>query len=276
MGIYDSGERLLRSAWRVPLLGTALRAAYSSHFARMPPNRFHGVHPDFAAAQRAIPQGARIGYDHDALQGMYRLRMDKACESDYAVLFWLRGLLGADMRVFDFGGHVGVSWYGWRKYLHFAPGQRWLVCDVPAIVAEGEALARERGAQGLAFTSRIEDGAGCDVLLVAGSLQYVDLSLPQLIAQLGSRPPHVLVNKLPVHPSESFVTVQSTGRAFHPYRIYHRDAFVDGVTALGYRLVDEWANREQYCRIPFTRGMDVEAYSGFYFVREDVAPTHAG
>ncbi len=33
-------------------------------------------------------------------------------ESDYAVLFWLRDLLKPGTHVFDFGGHVGVSWYG--------------------------------------------------------------------------------------------------------------------------------------------------------------------
>jgi len=36
-------------------------------------------------------------------------------------------------------------------------------------------------------------------------------------------------------------------------------------------VVDDWSNREQYCRIPFTRGRDIDAYSGYYFVREDAA-----
>ena len=96
--------------------------------------------------------------------------------------------------------------------------------------------------------------------------------LRALLAQLGSRPAHLLLNKLPVYDGATFVTVQSTGRAFHPYRIYNRDALVDGTTALGYRLVDAWRNSEQSCRIPLTRGRDIDAYSGFYFVREDLAP----
>ena len=63
------------------------------------------------------------------------------------------------------------------------------------------------------------------------------------------------------------MTVQSTGRAFHAYRIYNRKQFVEGIVALGYRIVDDWSNREQHCEIPFTRGRDIDAYSGYYFQR---------
>ena len=76
---------------------------------------------------------------------------------------------------------------------------------------------------------------------------------------------------MPMYDGESFVTVQSTGRAFHPYRIYNRAEVVDSVCALGYRVVDDWVNKEQYCVIPFTRGRDIDAYSGYYFVRDDLA-----
>ncbi len=41
-----------------------------------------------------------------------------------------------------------------------------------------------------------------------------------------------------------------------------------GRTSLGYRVVDDWSNREQSCTVPFTRGRDIDAYSGYYFVRD--------
>lgn len=271
MGLIDFTERAARHAWRVPVLGRVLAWDHARSFARMPPNRFLGVHPDFASAGAAIPAGRRVGYDHEYLAGMYRDRMHKACQSDYAVLFWLRGILRPGTRVFDFGGHVGVSWYGWRNYLDYPPGLRWTVCDVAAIVREGEALARERGAAGLDFTSDIADGAGSDVFLSAGALQYVDLGLPAILARMGTLPRHLLINKVPLYDGETFVTVQSTGRAFHPYRIFNRREFVDGITALGYRVVDDWMNREQWCRIPLTRGRDIDAYSGYFFARGDDA-----
>lgn len=245
-----------------------LEADYARSFARRPPNRFRGVYPTFADAEASVPPDARLGYDHAELAGLYRHRMEKANQSDYAVLFWLKGLLDDRSFVFDFGGHVGVSYHGWRGYLDYKPGLRWLVHDVPAIVKVGAELARERPSEGLEFTSDVTDARGCSIFMAAGSLQYVDESLPALLARIGTLPRHLIVNKMPMYDGDTFVTVQSTGRAFHAYRIYNRAAFVAEIAALGYRVVDDWTNRETRCEIPFTRGRDIDAYSGYYFVRD--------
>lgn len=269
VGIIDVGKRISKNAWRLPLVGQVLEADYARSFARRPPNCFRGVYATFAEAEASVPQGERLGYDHEELAGMYRHRMEKACQSDYAVLFWLRRILDAKPAsfVFDLGGHVGVSFHGWRKYLEYQPGLRWLVEDVPAIIKVGAELAAERGAKGLEFTSDFADARGCDVFFAAGSLQYVEESLPSILSRIGALPPHLLLNKMPVYDGETFYTVQSTGRAFHAYRIYNRAELVGSVLSLGYELVDDWSNREQHCEIPFTRGRDIDAYSGFYFRR---------
>jgi putative methyltransferase (TIGR04325 family) len=182
-------------------------------------------------------------------------------------LFWLRDLLDEKSFVFDFGGHVGVSYHGWRNYLNYPRGLRWLVHDMPAIVKVGAELALERPSDGLAFTSDVSDARGCTIFLAAGSMQYVDTTLTELLAKVGPLPQHLILNKLPVYDGEAFVTVQSTGRAFHAYRIYNRSEVLSEAAALGYRLVDDWVNREQHCEIPFTRDRDIDAYSGFYFTR---------
>lgn len=249
-------------------MGELLQVDYERSFARRPPNRFRGVYETFAEAEASIPAGSKVGYDHAELAGLYRHRMEKANQSDYAVLFWLAKLIDARAFLFDFGGHVGVSYHGWRSYLNYPHGMRWLVEDVPAIVKVGAELAQERPSEGLEFTSSVADAKGCTIFFSAGAMQYVDLTLTELLGQVGSLPQHLLLNKLPVYDGESFVTVQSTGRAFHAYRIYNRTALVAEATALGYRLVDDWVNREQHCEIPFTRGRDIDAYSGFYFMRD--------
>jgi putative methyltransferase (TIGR04325 family) len=260
--------RIYKNVWRVPIIGQVMARDYRRAFARMPPNRFRGVYGSFAEAEASIPASAPVGYDHAALAGLYRHRMEKANQSDYAVLFWLARILDGRSFVFDFGGHVGVAYHAWRTYLNYAPGLRWLVHDVPAIVKVGAELARDRPSAGLAFTSELADARGCTVLLAAGSLQYIEESLPAMLARIGTLPRHLIVNKMPIYDGESFVTVQSTGRAFHAYRIYNRAAFVAELTALGYRVVDDWCNREQHCEIPFTRGRDIDAYSGYYFMRD--------
>lgn len=268
MGIIDFAERVARNAWRIPVVGSILAADDARSFAKMPSNRFRGVHASFTEAEAAIPKGSRVGYDHDALAGMYRNRIQKACQSDYAVLFWLRGLLNEQTRLFDFGGHIGVSYYGWKNYLDYPSGMRWLICDMPAIIREGRSFAEEQGAERLFFTDELASGRDSTIFMAAGSLQYVDMSVAEILAKMSARPQHLLINKMPLYDGESFVTVQSTGRAFHPYRISNRDEFVSGITALGYRVVDDWTNRETSCRIPHTRGRDIDAYSGYYFTRE--------
>jgi putative methyltransferase (TIGR04325 family) len=267
VGLIDLGKRVSRNAWRLPVVGQVLEADYARAFAKRPPNRFRGVYATFAEAEAAIPPGAKVGYDHAELAGLYRHRMEKANQSDYAVLFWLKGILDARSFVFDFGGHVGVSYHGWRSYLNYPAGLRWLVYDMPAIVKVGAELAAERPSPGLEFTSSVAAGKGCTVLMAAGAMQYADTTLTQLLEQVGSRPQHLIVNKMPMYDGESFWTVQSTGRAFHAYRIYNRAAFVAEAQSLGYRVVDDWQNREQHCEIPFTRGRDIDAYSGYYFVK---------
>jgi putative methyltransferase (TIGR04325 family) len=271
VGILDVGKRLSQHAWRLPLVGQVLEADYARSFARRPADRFRGVYPSFAEAEASIPAGQRIGYDHAELAGLYRGRMDKAGPSDYAVLFWLRRILDEQPAsfVFDFGGHVGVSYHGWRNYLRYRAGMRWLVYDVPAIVKVGAELALERPSEGLAFTSELSAGRGCSIFLAAGALQYVEDSLTTVLQKVGGPlPRHLILNKMPVYDGETFVTVQSTGRAFHPYRIYNRAELVAEVAALGYRVVDDWSNREAHCEIPFTQGRDIDAYSGYYFVRD--------
>jgi putative methyltransferase (TIGR04325 family) len=267
VGLIDFGKRVSRNAWRLPVVGQVLEADYERAFAKRPPNRFRGVYASFDEAEASIPQGQPVGYDHAELAGLYRHRMEKANQSDYAVLFWLKPLLEPTTFLFDYGGHVGVSYHGWRDYLHYPKGMRWLVYDVPAITKVGEELARERPSEGLEFTSQFAAGRGCTIFFSAGAMQYVDVSFTDLLENAG-RPKHVIVNKIPMYDGEPFVTVQSTGRAFHAYRIYNRAAFVAEARALGYRAVDDWQNREQHCEIPFTKGRDIDAYSGYYFVKE--------
>jgi putative methyltransferase (TIGR04325 family) len=267
MGVIDTCERIARNLWRVPGLGQLMAFDYGQSFRHRPPNRFRGVFASFAEAAASLPSGERVGYDHDIMAGMYRARMDRACESDYGPLFWLRGIIDANTRMFDFGGHVGVSYYGWRSYLNYPSGMRWMVYEVPAIARAGAELARERQIDGLHFTSDLADGRDCNVFMAAGSLQYVDMSVPQILERIGTYPPHVIVSKVPLYDGDTFVTVQSTGRAFHPYKIENKEQFVAGMQSCGYRVVDEWQNREQHCEIPFTKGRNVEAYSGFYFAR---------
>lgn len=258
---------VLERARRNPLVRSILKRRYDRYFAHAEnTNVFRGVYATFGEAAAAMPATKPKGYDNPAPAQMYQDRLSQIVMSDYPVLYWMsQGMLAGEPKIFDFGGHVGLTHYAYARYLRYAPGLAWKVLDVPAVTAVGAQLAKDRGAKALSFTQDYKDADGATLFLAAGSLQYVDE--PGLAAMLGSlkkRPPHILVSKLPVHEKHAFYTVQNIGTAFCPYRIFQRDEFVRSVLALGYRLVDTWRSAES-CPIPYHPEHAVPHYSGFYF-----------
>jgi putative methyltransferase (TIGR04325 family) len=262
----ESALASLRQFVRQP--GSAVRRLIDYHhdrnFERWP-GAYRGVYASFAEARASVPQ-QKLGFDLEA-PGLYRDRLDSVFPSDYPVLFWLTRALRDASSVFDFGGHVGVSFYAYRKYLDFPPNLRWRVSDLPGIAEEGRQLAAERGERALSFTDKFSDADGFEILLAAGSLQFVETPFGAALHGLVTKPRHILINKLPLYDGEPFVTVQNTVRSFNPCRVDDRQQFIDAVLAEGYELVDQWRNADLSCRIPLHPERSIAAYTGLYFRR---------
>jgi putative methyltransferase (TIGR04325 family) len=226
-----------------------------------------GSYPTFAAAAAAAPPRMAVGYDVTAAGAMYRERMNRVLLKDYPALLWLSRLMPKAHRLFDIGGHVGIMFYAYRRYLNFRDDLEWTVCDVPAVVKEGEAMARARDESNLSFTTRLDDVDGSDVVLATGSLQYIERSIGDLLGSLVTRPEHVLINETPTHPERDIITLQNIGVSICPYRIVRHGSILTAMTTLGYELVDSWEDPVRRTGIPFvTDGAEI-AYSGFYFRR---------
>jgi putative methyltransferase (TIGR04325 family) len=258
--------RVAKNAWKLPVVGDIIERDYRRQFFSGY-GHYYGIFDDFAAARAAIPAQKQVGFDHERPAQLYRDRMQKACQSDYGPLFWLEKILDASSVIFDFGGHVGISYHGWRRYLSYAPTLRWIVYDLPSVTKVGEELARGLPSTGLSFTNDLRDAKDCTIFMAAGALQFLDRSLASILDEAGVRPKHLIVNKMPLYDGQPFVTLQSAGGSFHPYQIYNRAQWVKGITDLGYRVVDDWQNAEQQCIVPFTKDKDIKAYSGYYFIR---------
>lgn len=229
-------------------------------------NRYSGVFQTFEEARAAAPSGRQVGYDSAELASWYRERLGRVFVEDYPLLFWLQRLLPELKHVFDFGGHVGLHYFGWGTKLQWPKSLKWTVSEVPAVVDSGRVLAKERGATQLDFTTRPEDADGADLFLASGSLQYLPPGfLPSLLGGLKRRPKHVLLSKLPVHPERDFVTLQDAHLTFHPYTVVSHGRLVESLSALGYRLVDEWQSHEHNCSIMLQPELDVPAYTGALF-----------
>lgn len=258
--------RLAAVAENIPIVRRLLEAAYRRYFngvgghARL----FRGVYPDFAQAARAIPVGRPAGYDNDLSAQRLSHERFRICPSDYPVMFWLSRLLPECRRLFDWGGNVGISYFGYRKYLSYPAGFEWLVNDVPAVVAAGRDVASHDDAPGLRFTASLDELADSDVLLAAGALHFIEDPLGDL-RRHPRLPRHILVNKVPAYELPAAVTVQNMGTSFCPNHLFNHDEFVRGFETLGYELVDQWRSPDLSCHIPFFRAHSIAAYSGFYF-----------
>lgn len=232
---------------------------------------FRGVYRSFEEAARHAPGTRPLGYDNPGPSSMYRDLVDKVTPRDYPLMFWLAHAMRRGARhVLDFGGHVGIKFYAFRRYLDYPEGFRWTVCDVPAVVKSGEEFkAQMAGSEPLAFTTRFDDAAQADLFLAAGSLQYVEQPLHERLERLERRPARLLLSGVPLLAGRAFVTLQSIGTAYCPYHVFNRDEFVAGLAGAGYALRDEWLNPEKHLNVPFHDGARVESYSGLYFERRD-------
>jgi putative methyltransferase (TIGR04325 family) len=248
---------------KVPPLRTA-RAAYYERQFRNWPGAFRGVYASFDEAARSAPADSALGYDHPEFATLYEERQSRAFPGDYPVLFWLVRLLRDSRSVFDFGGHVGLAYYAFEKYLNYPSDLRWLVCDVPNLAEAGRKLASERQRSGLTFTTEFADLATCDILLTAGALQYIEEPLAQKLSRLARLPPHILINRTALYDGPGFVTLQNTQYSYNPYGVLNYDQFVRSLEQLGYTLVDRWENLDLTCIVPFNPEHSLDRYRGLY------------
>lgn len=256
-------KQAIEAITSLPPLRAAERWAYERTFAGNAPGAFRGVFPSFGEAVASAPQTRPLGYDNPQAAALWAERPIFA--EDYAVLFWLKSLAQPGFRMFDYGGHTGAVYDAFARVLQLPDGFDWNIYDVPAVVEEGRKISLVRHRPHVRFTTEFGDAAGVDVLLASGSLQYVDIPFHERLVALERRPMHIIVNQLPLHDELEFVTLQSIGTAFCPYRVFHRRRFVDSLESIGYETVDSWSNRCKKCRIPTYPQHAVEHYSGAYF-----------
>ncbi len=246
---------------QLPPLVQLRRALYEREFRGIRAgHKFRGVYATFEAALRSAPGSCPIGYDTPAAAKMYEDR--PLFSEDYAVLFWLTRLLCPGHRVFDYGGHAGSAFDVWVKSLQLPVGVRWQIHDVPEVVAEGERRNGRRSGLVPEFTTNFTDASGADVLLASGSLQYVPEPLADRIALLTVRPRWLLLNQLPLHKQQQYVTLQNIRTCYCPYVIFHEQKFFGSLHDIGYRLLTTWENPAKGCYIPTYPYFTISSYRG--------------
>jgi putative methyltransferase (TIGR04325 family) len=258
-------QALIEEAACIPAVRAALNRSYKREFdaTRGSARIFYGIYRSFPEAIRDIPPGSPEGHDSEAvalrLAGGGQVR-----PSDYPILFWLHKLLPDCRLLFDLGGGVGISYFGYRRLLEFPAGMTWLIDELPAVAALGALSASTESDPALRYTSSIDELAHADILLASGSLHLIENPF-DLLRSAAALPPHFLINKVPLVDRPAAVTLHNLGPAFCAYHLFNRAQFVGQVRSLGYELQHEWATPDLSARIPYFPEYRVPAYSGFYF-----------
>jgi len=251
--------------------GSIVRAIRRKQFFKKGAGNFYaGVFRTFDEAKRAIPPRQAQGFDNETAAGFYRERLEKVFPADYPALFWLQPLVRDGVRIFDFGGHVGLHFYSWRTLLRLPPSARWIVADVTAVCAAGAAIAKERNtSEQISFTDAgLSACNGTDAFFSGGALQYLEPdALPQALKAMERPPPHLVINKVPAVDGEGYFSVQDTGMFQSPYTIFSRPTLAGALRGAGYELADAWTCPGLHCTITDSKRHSVNPYSGFYFRR---------
>jgi putative methyltransferase (TIGR04325 family) len=131
-------------------------------------------------------------------------------------------------------------------------------------MSRGEEIAREENAANLAFTMNRSAADGVSIYLTTGALQYIEPDLPEILAQLSSRPRHVLLNRVPMYDGEPYYTVQSSKHSYVAHKVGNISQLIRSMEALGYETVDQW-HLPRTMHIPFHPERFVSNFRGFYF-----------
>lgn len=268
--------RLALDAMELPGIARLARPLYRRLFRRPArlDNFYYGVFDRYsdAQAQAIALSSVRLPASYDVADAAkkYRMQLQQVRSCDYAAMFWLERMLAAGVRkVFDLGGHIGLAYYGFGRYLDLPADIEWHVHDVPQVMQAGREWAREHDPRGaLRFADDPVEADGCDLLISSGALQYLEYSLPELLSRLSRPPRHVLFNLTPLHPSRSYFTLQNLRIAICPYRVESLPELIAGMRALGYVERDHWDLFERQLHVPFHPGYGIDRYYGFCFTRD--------
>ncbi|SEG02204.1 putative methyltransferase, LIC12133 family [Bryocella elongata] len=221
-----------------------------------------------AAAESRVRREGSIGHQDPRAIALHRSFEETPRPSDHDAMQQLGSVLPQVKRIVDVGGSVGNIYYLYSKHLAFPPGLEWVVCELGESVKHGRMLAAERGAANLRFEHSLDRCGPADLALFSGSLHYFDEPLPRFLAQLGSLPKYVLVNRSPMAEVEPLFAVQDAGDWFTAAKVLQRGTLLKEMSDAGYSLAAEWKCPELNVRFPLHPEHSAEHYSGLFFVHD--------
>ncbi|WP_170559653.1 methyltransferase, TIGR04325 family [Ruegeria atlantica] len=196
-----------------------------------------GAYPNYATA--AVKAHGNGYNDKDVAQVNTDL-MRKTVVWDYPVIHWINEVFSEGMHLLDAGGHFGSKYIAFRDLCPIDRLQ-WTVYDLPVTVdlARAAQESQELPAE-IVFQDDLAKVGQIDVLLGSGLMQYLDISLAELIGKLDAPPKYILLNKVATRCGPTVVTLEKIGPGRVPYQIRNRNDFEKNLTEMGYVIRDQW------------------------------------
>lgn len=249
------------------------KESYKREFAGDCYGCFEGVYETFIDARFAAPTTKSNNYDSHE-QAMWDMKLLKSHFEelqpyDYPVLSWMYRICkfaNNNYNILDFGGNVAAQFYAYRKALPQNFIRKWIVYDLPKIIAVGEEFKKCQEASELHFTNKMPFNDEFDLLLMLGSIQYVeDATDPSyLITKFKKKPKYIIINRTPLllNNQTLTVTLQNVHKTFSPMYAYNYDDFFNCFNKLGYELIDVWKDFSCKCVIPHEKRLEIPYYHG--------------
>lgn len=246
-------------------------------------NQFFGVYRSVADASASAERLTRVGWNEPEIAGTLipdapydpsspnKFGRFQPCH--YPAMFWIDKRVRPGSKIIDLGGAGGISYELYTQYSALPPNARWQVVDLPELIERGKRRHAGTANEVLTFSSRLGDFLECDIFHTAGCVQYLDdpfgfFGGRGLLEQMVDRPPHIIINKIPLTDGNPFVTLQNLLRSASPYHVFNRDEVLAYFRKHGYRLIDEWRVAELAIGIPFHAKLYMSELSGLYWSRE--------
>ena len=109
-----------------------------------------------------VPQGRLCGWNNEAAAAIWSDCVNPVRPGSYPLFFWLLQLLHPRASVLDYGGSVGLTYYGYHRYARLPEGASWTIVELPLIADQGRRIAQREGTRNLFFTSDIGAPESCD------------------------------------------------------------------------------------------------------------------
>jgi putative methyltransferase (TIGR04325 family) len=158
---------------------------------------------------------------------------------------------GGQLKVLDFGGSLGSTYFQNRKFLRRTPQVSWCIVEQPELAEFGKAELED---DILRFFSSFDDALQCcfpQVMLFGSVLQYLPDPVEILKEAFATHIPWIIVDRTAFHTgSEDRLTIQHVSPeiydASYPAWFFSLMALKRRFHAAGYELITEWVCEDDY------------------------------